>query len=305
MHYTGFSDTDRATISMSHHHASLTVSQSEAERLEAQTTERLQKDRKLSLIVDLDQTIIQATVDPTVGDWTADPSNPNHEALSDVVKFQLAHDGTQIKSAPASGDDPSSSARADGQQQQGTWYYLKPRPGLPGFLEEANKKYEMHIYTMGTRSYAECVCEAIDPKGTYFGGRILTRDESGSLTQKSLNRLFPCDTSMVVIIDDRADVWGWSPNLLKVVPCASMLCEPVLTDCTVLKLTGLTPRTDDFFGIGDLNAAFLPKKTALDDKPPDRPNRKGKEPEQKSADDDNNSRGSVPFSARFALLIVD
>lgn len=39
------------------------------------------------------------------------------------------------------------------------------------------------------------------------------------LTQKSLQRLFPCDTSMVVIIDDRADVWEWSPNLIKVVPC--------------------------------------------------------------------------------------
>ena len=24
---------------------------------------------------------------------------------------------------------------------------------------------------------------------------------------------------MVVIIDDRADVWEWSPNLVKVIPC--------------------------------------------------------------------------------------
>ena len=28
------------------------------------------------------------------------------------------------------------------------------------------------------------------------------------LTQKSLDRLFPTDQSMVVIIDDRADVWS-------------------------------------------------------------------------------------------------
>ena len=41
------------------------------------------------------------------------------------------------------------------------------------------------------------------------------------LTQKSLQRLFPCDQSMVVIIDDRADVWEWSPNLVKVIPCKS------------------------------------------------------------------------------------
>jgi RNA polymerase II subunit A C-terminal domain phosphatase len=95
----------------------------------------------------------------------------------------------------------------------------------------------MHVYTMGTRAYAEEVCKAIDPDGKFFCGRILSRDESGSecvvvlglllslvdilqgLTQKSLQRLFPVDTSMVVIIDDRADVWEWSPNLVKVIPC--------------------------------------------------------------------------------------
>jgi len=38
----------------------------------------------------------------------------------------------------------------------------------------------MHVYTMGTRAYAEEVCAAIDPEGVFFGGRILSRDESGS-----------------------------------------------------------------------------------------------------------------------------
>lgn len=36
---------------------------------------------------------------------------------------------------------------------------------------------------------------------------------------KHIQRLFPYNSSMVVIIDDRADVWGNSPNLVKVVPC--------------------------------------------------------------------------------------
>ncbi|CCM03635.1 uncharacterized protein FIBRA_05779 [Fibroporia radiculosa] len=92
---------------------------------------------------------------------------------------------------------------------------------------------------MGTRAYAEEVCAAIDPEGKFFGGRLLSRDESGSLTQKSLQRLFPTDQSMVVIIDDRADVWEWSPNLVKVIPY------------------------DFFVGIGDINSAFLPKLDAM------------------------------------------
>ena len=129
-----------------------------------------------------------------------------------------------------------------------SYYACYCRPGLLAFLETMAAKYEMHVYTMGTRAYAEEVCAAIDPGGKVFGNRILSRDESGSkfrlrppdpscgayssipgLTQKSLHRLFPCDQSMVVIIDDRADVWEWSPNLVKVVPCESAKCKsPIL-----------------------------------------------------------------------------
>ena len=44
------------------------------------------------------------------------------------------------------------------------------------------------------------------------------------MTQKNIRRLFPCDDSMVVVIDDRADVWTWSPNLIKVHPCKYLGC---------------------------------------------------------------------------------
>lgn len=46
-----------------------TVSLEEAQRIERETAQHLIKSRKLSLIVDLDQTIVHATVDPTVGEW--------------------------------------------------------------------------------------------------------------------------------------------------------------------------------------------------------------------------------------------
>ena len=54
------------------------------------------------------------------------------------------------------------------------------RPGWKEFLRDSATKYEMHVYTMGTRAYAEEVCAAIDPDGSIFGGRLLSRDESGS-----------------------------------------------------------------------------------------------------------------------------
>ncbi|EPQ28997.1 uncharacterized protein PFL1_03287 [Pseudozyma flocculosa PF-1] len=228
------------SLPLMHFHAGVKVSEQEARRLDSETTTHLLAHRKLALVVDLDQTIIHATVDPTVGDWMRDESNPNFHALSDVGIFKLGIDG-KAASGVAVGDAVRQTihAAAADDDAAGCWYYVKPRPGLDSFLRSLSQRYELHVYTMGTRSYADCVCRLVDPDGSFFGNRILSRDENGSLVQKSLSRLFPVDTSMVVIIDDRADVWKWSPNLVKVVPY------------------------DFFVGIGDINATFLPPAPAL------------------------------------------
>ncbi|KAL2865763.1 protein-serine/threonine phosphatase [Aspergillus lucknowensis] len=215
---TDITDSMRAPIQMTHDNTALTVSEKEATRVEEDAKRRLLAGRKLSLVVDLDQTIIHATVDPTVGEWMEDKDNPNHEALSDVRAFQLVDDGPGMR---------------------GCWYYVKLRPGLESFLQNISEMFELHIYTMGTRAYAQHIASIIDPDRKFFGDRILSRDESGSLTAKNLHRLFPVDTKMVVIIDDRGDVWRWSPNLIKVSPY------------------------DFFVGIGDINSSFLPKKQEL------------------------------------------
>ena len=204
---------------MAHDNNFLTVSQDEAARVESQAKLRLLRSKKLSLVVDLDQTIIHATVDPTVAEWQKDSENPNYPAVKDVRQFKLDDE------VPGGG--------------RGCWYYIKLRPGLKEFLEKVSKLYELHIYTMGTRAYARHIAKIVDPERKLFGDRILSRDESGSMTAKSLKRLFPVDTKMVVIIDDRGDVWKWSDNLVKVTPY------------------------DFFVGIGDINASFLPKKVEI------------------------------------------
>lgn len=169
-------------------------------------------------MVDLDQTIIHAAVDPTIGEWQKDPDNPNYEALRDVCAFQLLDDTSGMR---------------------GCWYYIKLRPGLQQFLENVADKYELHIYTMGTRAYAQQIAKIVDSERKFFDDRILSRDESGSMVAKNLTRLFPVDTRMVVIIDDRGDVWQHSPNLVRV---------------TAFEF---------FRGIGDINAGFLPKKQEI------------------------------------------
>lgn len=211
-------DADRAKINMIHDQTLLSVSKDEASRAEEQLQRRLLEKRKLSLVVDLDQTVIHACIEPTIGEWQRDKSSPNYEAVKDVVKFQLSDDAPRGLAS-------------------GCWYYIKMRPGLKEFLEHVAEKYELHVYTMGTRAYAQQIAKIIDPERKLFGDRIISRDENGSLTAKTLSRLFPVDTKMVVIIDDRADVWPRNrSNLIKVVPY------------------------DFFVGIGDINSSFLPKR---------------------------------------------
>lgn len=207
---------------MAHDTPHLTISKEEATSVDEEAKRRLLSSRKLSLVVDLDQTIIHAAVDPTIAEWQKDKDNPNYEAVKDVRAFQLIDDGPGMR---------------------GCWYYIKLRPGLAEFLEHVAQLFELHIYTMGTRQYAQQIANIVDPDRKYFGDRILSRDESGSMVAKNLERLFPVDTKMVVIIDDRGDVWKWTSNLIRVTPF------------------------DFFVGIGDINSSFLPKKQEIQSTP--------------------------------------
>ncbi|CAI1655153.1 hypothetical protein SEUBUCD646_0M04150 [Saccharomyces eubayanus] len=211
----------------------LQISETEAIRTGRALKEHLRRDRKLILVVDLDQTIIHCGVDPTIAEWKNDPNNPNFETLRDVKSFTLdeelvlplmymTEDGSVPKPPPV----------------RKCWYYVKVRPGLKEFFTKVAPLFEMHIYTMATRAYALQIAKIVDPTGELFGDRILSRDENGSLTTKSLAKLFPTDQSMVVVIDDRGDVWNWCPNLIKVVPY------------------------NFFVGVGDINSNFLPKQSA-------------------------------------------
>ncbi len=142
--------------------------------------------RKLALVVDLDQTIIHACIDPTVGGVAKTSTNPNYESVKNVKAFQL-------------NDGPRGVAHQ-------CWYYIKMRPRLEEFLQRIATMYELHVYTMGTRAYAESVARIVDPERKLFGNRVISRDENGNMSAKSLQRLFLVSTNMVVIIDDRADV---------------------------------------------------------------------------------------------------
>lgn len=151
------SNASRATIRMTHDADGPTVSMSEAMRYDQETSQRLLDERKLSLIVDLDQTIVHATVDPTVGEWMeeaaqygekrkalllrkarggdADATNTDVKADTTATQGQGKDDDEQEEENPnwaALSDVKRFKLGGEGlplsnAQEDGSFYYIKPR----------------------------------------------------------------------------------------------------------------------------------------------------------------------------------
>lgn len=184
--------------------ASLSVTQTEAESVGSVAARRLFESKQLSLVLDLDHTLVHATDDPRATPMLK--HSPENVDLSSVSSFSL----------------PSSR----GGNRYPDVMHLKLRPNLARFLEKVAVKFNLHIYTMGSRLYADRVARLIDPDNRFFGGRITSREDfpEGKCNQKNIERLFPCDDSMVLIVDDREDVWlsnanqSYMPNLIRAQP---------------------------------------------------------------------------------------
>ncbi|XP_071444503.1 RNA polymerase II subunit A C-terminal domain phosphatase [Hetaerina americana] len=175
-------DIRHASVPMVHSVPELKVSVEQAQILGQADEDRLLKQRKLILMVDLDHTLIHTTNDDIL---------PN---LKDVHHFQL------------DGGSP--------------WYHTRLRPGTHKFLENMSRLYELHICTFGSRRYAHAIAAILDCSKKFFSHRILSRDECFNPNTKTANlkALFPLGDNLVCIIDDREDVWNHAPNLVHVRP---------------------------------------------------------------------------------------
>nr|CDS32408.1 RNA polymerase II subunit A C terminal domain [Hymenolepis microstoma] len=171
-----------ASIPMVHMIPDLHVSESVAAEIALKDEENLLNQRKLALLIDLDQTVLHTT------------TTPNAFRYKNVHRFNLA--GSEMI------------------------YHTRFRPHLTKFLRRMVKLFQMHICTFGNRAYAHQLASILDPKRKYFCQRILSRDECFNPITKSANlkALFPRGVHLVCIIDDRGDVWDWSPNLIQVQP---------------------------------------------------------------------------------------
>ena len=155
----------------------------------ADNMRRLHAARKLMLVLDIDHTLLHTTDDPALLHSLPQP-------LPDSI-----HSFTLPSAAPP----PSFSSLLPPPPPQRL--FLRLRPHLSTFLSSLSSLYELHIYTMGSRAYADAVLPIIDPQARLVKGRVVTRTESEGAV-KVLERMCAVDASMVAIVDDRVDVWA-------------------------------------------------------------------------------------------------
>ncbi|XP_065009228.1 RNA polymerase II C-terminal domain phosphatase-like 3 [Musa acuminata AAA Group] len=155
---------------------------------------RMFASRKLSLVLDLDHTLLNSTkfvdVDP-MQEELLKRKEEQDRAKPQRHLFRLRH--------------------------MGLW--TKLRPGIWNFLEKANELYELHIYTLGSRPYATAMAKLLDPTGSLFGGRVMSgRDDGDRMVsqRKDLKGVLGLECA-AVIMDDTPSVWPSSqPNLIAV-----------------------------------------------------------------------------------------
>lgn len=98
-------------------------------------------------------------------------------------------------------------------------FLVKFRPFLKEFFE-AISSYDIFVYTYGTLDYAKTIIKYLaaeyNVKSLNFD-KLVAR-ENNNFDSKNIKKIFPSTENMVVILDDRTDVWTNTHNLINISP---------------------------------------------------------------------------------------
>ena len=170
-------------VSMKYVHGALQLDKAYAENLRRRDLARVLGERKLILVLDLDHTLLNSASFQETSEedfklldarWAKQAELPEEERL--LCKLAPIHIWTKL------------------------------RPGVHRFLRDASRLYEMYIYTMGDRPYADEMAKLLDRDGSLFHGRVISKRDSTERRTKDLDIVLGAD-SAVLIMDDSITVW--------------------------------------------------------------------------------------------------
>lgn len=129
----------------------VSVCPDELVRLAKEKSARLKDQKKLVLVLDIDQTLLHAT--------------PDREASVIMQHTSVGHEVHALT------------------MPNGEKHHVKLRPYLGFFLRCLAPFFQMHIYTAGTRPYADAVVQVLDPERTLISRPVVSRDECPDLSR--------------------------------------------------------------------------------------------------------------------------
>ncbi|XP_002989717.2 RNA polymerase II C-terminal domain phosphatase-like 4 [Selaginella moellendorffii] len=164
--------------------AEFQISQGSFERLREEQAQRALEHRKLMLVLDLDHTLVNsASFDEVCAEekpflesmYARDPPKGRSKLLHKLDDLQL---------------------------------WTKIRPFALEFLAQASKLFDLYVYTMGTRIYAEAMLKLLDPTGVLFKGLVSRNDNdlTDHRDRKDLDTVLGQESS-VLIVDDLPEAW--------------------------------------------------------------------------------------------------
>ena len=131
----------------------VSISQDYAQSLSKSTSESLRAAKKLSLVLDLDHTLLHATADRRASKWM----NVIPDLHIVLLPLMEGHPLFELQQQNGVGVSNSDAAFVNAWKP----HYVKLRPHLAEFLCGVMDKYEITVYTAGTRTYANKIADVI------------------------------------------------------------------------------------------------------------------------------------------------
>ena len=189
----GYKKTDEDIIKSENYKAYSSLSndlffdKNSAKKMEQNVIKRYLINKQLILLLDLDNTILHACGFPL--------NNEDFNYLKNEYKENISEIGIKNKYNKKRYDK----------------LIIKFRYHLKEFLFSIQNKYEIFTYTHGAQEYATSIIQYINKNivpNSLSTERLITREESnGMIKNKTIKKVFPTTENMVVIVDDRTDVW--------------------------------------------------------------------------------------------------
>lgn len=196
---------DTSGVALRYIHHSLEVTQDEAERVRAETEQRALAARRLLLVLDLDHTLLNST-------HRSELTEEGQRILEAQVEREAAAAEEDAGAAAAVASGAAAAGGGDTPRQlelfqlEAVCMWTKLRPGVHAFLEAAHARFDLHVYTMGDKSYAVEMARLLDPTGRLFQGRVISSGDSTRRGLKDLDVVLGAE-HMALVVDDTEAVW--------------------------------------------------------------------------------------------------